>query len=210
MRKRGWMTAALLLAVSLTACAPKTEETKPETTIEETMQEMTSEAVPEGTEGAEETKEAETAASKLDEIHEAVQSAYGEDYIPNMAFDADMLKEQYGIEPDWYDSFIAEGPMISANVETFIGVEAKEGKAEAVAKALSAYRDSQLTAGIQYPINLPKLEASEVVSHGNYVFFVMLGTPDMEAEEQGEEAALASAKEKNQIGMDVIDSFFTE
>lgn len=38
----------------------------------------------------------------------------------------------------------------------------------------------------------------------------MLGSADTEAEEQGEEAALESAKANNQIGVDVIEGFFAE
>ena len=37
----------------------------------------------------------------------------------------------------------------------------------------------------------------------------MLGTPSAEAEMEGEEAALESAREQNQIAVDVIDSFFS-
>ena len=60
----------------------------------------------------------------------------------------------------------------------------------------------------QYPMNMTKLEASQVITHGDYVFFVMLGGADMEAEEQGADAALKSAKENNQIAVDVIAGFF--
>ena len=77
-----------------------------------------------------------------------------------------------------------------------------------MAQHLNDYRDSQLNGAMQYPMNLPKIEASQVVRHGDYVFFVMLGTPSEEAEVQGEEAALESAKENTQIAIDIIDGFF--
>ena len=118
------------------------------------------------------------------------------------------MKELFGINSDLYDSFIAEGPMISVHVDTFVAVKAKEGKGEEVAQHLNDYRDSQLNGAMQYPMNLPKIEASQVVRHGDYVFFVMLGTPSEEAEAQGEEAALESAKENTQIAIDIIDGFF--
>ena len=108
-----------------------------------------------------------------------------------------------------YETYVAEGPMISVHVDTFAAVEAKEGQADAVEQAFADYREAQLTQSAQYPMNLPKIEASQVVRHGNYVFFVMLGTPSAEAEMEGEEAALESAREQNQIAVDVIDSFFS-
>ena len=157
------------------------------------------------------TEEQTTTAAKeisLDEIHAAVKEAYGENYIPSAAFDEQGMKELFGINSDLYDSFIAEGPMISVHVDTFVAVKAKEGKGEEVAQHLNDYRDSQLNGAMQYPMNLPKIEASQVVRHGDYVFFVMLGTPFEEAEVQGEEAALESAKENTQIAIDIIDGFF--
>jgi len=157
------------------------------------------------------TEEQTTTAAKeisLDEIHAAVKEAYGENYIPSAAFDEQGMKELFGINSDLYDSFIAEGPMISVHVDTFVAVKAKEGKGEEVAQHLNDYRDSQLNGAMQYPMNLPKIEASQVVRHGDYVFFVMLGTPSEEAEAQGEEAALESAKENTQIAIDIINGFF--
>lgn len=171
---------------------------------------QTTQAVTEST-TEETTTEAPTTAVKeisLDEIHAAVKEAYGENYIPSAPFDEQGMKELFGVNSDLYDSFIAEGPMISVHVETFVAVKAKEGKGEDVAKHLNDYRESQLNDALQYPMNLPKLEASQVVRHGDYVFFVMLGSPSMEAEEKGEDAALESAKENNQIAIDIINGFF--
>lgn len=219
MRKRTMIFAAAALAAGLTACAPKTEATTPETTIEET-QETAQETVPAESEENDETESGETGAETnaetnaeisdelLGKIYAAVKEAYGEKYVPSMMFDETMMEGTFGITKEQYDSYVAEGPMISAHVEMFIGVKAKEGKAADVAKALEDYRKSQLDGAVQYPMNMPKIEASEVVTHGDYVFFIMLGSPEMEAEEQGEEAALESAKENNQIAVDTIAGFF--
>lgn len=215
MKKRTMIFAAAALAAGLTACAPKTETTAPETTIEET-QETTQESVPAESEGNDETASEETGAETnaeisdelLSKVYAAVKEAYGEKYVPSMMFDETMMEGTFGITKDQYDSYVAEGPMISAHVEMFVGIKAKEGKAADVAKALEDYRKSQLDGALQYPMNMPKIEASEVVTHGDYVFFIMLGSPEMEAEEQGEEAALESAKENNQIAVDTIAGFF--
>ena len=164
-----------------------------------------------GTTAAVETTVEETTAAKevdLDEIHTAVKEAYGDAYIPSMPFDGQMLDQMMGITEDMYENFIAEGPMISAHVDTFVAVKAKEGKGDEVKAALDSYRENLISNTMQYPMNMPKIQASEVYQNGDYVFFVMLGTPTMESEEQGEEAALKSAQENNKIGMDVIAGFF--
>lgn len=145
---------------------------------------------------------------ELEEVYTAVKQAYGEEYIPSAAYDEQAMKELFGISPDLYVSYIAEGPMISTHVDQFVLMEAKDGMGEEVEKLLNAYRDSQLNDAFQYPMNLPKIEASAVVRHEDYVFFVMLGTPSMESLDQGEEEALKSAIEKNQIAIDKINGFF--
>ena len=98
--------------------------------------------------------------------------------------------------------------MISTFVETFIGAKAKEGKGDEVETALNAYRDRLVNDTMQYPMNIAKIQASQVIRHGDYVFFVMLGAPTDAAMEEGDEAALKSASENNQIAIDIIDGYF--
>lgn len=50
--------------------------------------------------------------------------------------------------------------MISTFVETFIGVQAKDGKGDDVEAALNAYRDRLVGDTMQYPMNIAKIQAS--------------------------------------------------
>lgn len=145
---------------------------------------------------------------KLSDVLERVQKAYGENYIPNMDYDSQVLKDVFGISEDMYEEFVAQGPMISVQVDTFAGVRAKAGQADAVEAALKEYQKRQIEDSVQYPMNLAKVNASEVVRYGDYVFFVMLGEPTMESQDKGEEAALESARETNKIGLDAIAECF--
>ena len=155
------------------------------------------------------SQETEAAVSvSLDDVLNKVKEAYGEDYIPSTAMDEQMLNDIIGLSPELYESYVAEMPMISTFVETFIGVKAKEGQGDGVEKALTEYRDRLVNDTMQYPMNVSKIQASQVVRHGDYVFFVMLGGPDDAALEQGDEAALKSEEENNKIAIDVIDGFF--
>ena len=144
----------------------------------------------------------------LDDVLNKIKEAYGEGYIPNTPMDDQMLNDVIGLSPELCESYVAEMPMISTFVETFIGVKAKEGKCDDVEKALTEYRERLVGDTMQYPMNVSKIQASQVVRHGDYVFFVMLGGPDDAAMEQGDEAALKSAEENNKIAIDVIDGFF--
>ena len=133
---------------------------------------------------------------ELSEIAEAVKEKYGEDYLPSMPLEADMLKEIYGVNMDDVEEFVAEAPMMSAHVDTFIAMKAKEGKGEEI--------EAQLQ---KYPMNVAKVQAGQVVRHGDYVFYVMLGKYD-DRLDVSEEDSVKFAKEQVQIGLDTIASFF--
>ena len=144
----------------------------------------------------------------LDDVLNKIKEAYGEGYIPNTPMDDQMLNDVIGLSPELCESYVAEMPMISTFVETFIGVKAKEGKGDDVEKALTEYRERLVGDTMQYPMNVAKIQASQVIRHGDYVFFVMLGAPSDEAMEEGDEEALKSAAENNQIAVDIIDGYF--
>lgn len=188
MKKLIYMLAVVMTALGLTACGGKGEGSPAETTAE----------------SAKET------VVDLNELHDSVKEVYGDSYIPSFAYDAQALKDVFGVSEDLYEEFVAEGPMISVHVDTFLAVKAKSGKGPEVEKILTDYKTSLVESSTQYPMNLSKVEASEVLRHGDYVFFIMLGTPSQEAEEQGEEAALASAREENQKAAAVIEGFFDQ
>ena len=147
-----------------------------------------------------------TVDSKLTEIHEGVKEAYGDAYVPSSAIDGTMLGEVYGVNMDNVESFIAEGPMISAHVDTYVSIKAKEGKGEEVEKELKAYRDKVVSDSMQYPMNQEKVNASQVHRDGDYVFFVMLGGFGDDLEEGAD--MVKYAEEQTRIGLDKIKSFF--
>lgn len=143
-------------------------------------------------------------AAQLDEIHTAVKDAYGENYIPSMEIDATVLADVYGITEDMYDVIVAEGPMMSVHVDTFIAIHPTEGNEQAVIDALNAYRDTQINDALQYPMNLVKIQASEVKEIGDYVFFIMLGITDEMYDTEEDE--IKAYQELNQIAVDAIEA----
>lgn len=140
----------------------------------------------------------------LKEVHEKIQEAYGENYLPGMDYDSQILETVFGIQPEWIDEFIAQGPTMSAHVDTFIAIRATEGHAENVKKALETYRQTNIDSNMNYPMNLPKLEQSQVYQTGDYVFYVMLGAY-YDGEDAGEEQTFY--KEQTQIALDIIQEY---
>lgn len=147
------------------------------------------------------TQQTTQAPVTLTELHTAVKEAYGETYLPEMPYDAELFESLFGISSDLYEEFIAESPMMSAHVDTFIAVKAKEGKAEEVEQLLQTYQDNLLNNSFQYPINLGKVEGATLYRNGDYVFYFILGGYP----EDVEEVDAQKAQELNQIGLDAIE-----
>ena len=185
MKKRSLAIWIGIMVLSLAACGKK-EENTPVQTSSQTQTESQSE------------KEI-----SLEEIHNAVKEVYGENYLPEMPME---INDVLNISSDLYEEAIAETPMISAHVDTFIAIKAKEGKGEEVEKALTSYRDYLINDSLQYPMNVPKVNASSVLREGDYVFFVMLGQIKDDMAE--EEDMLKQAQESNQLAIDAIKKFF--
>ena len=185
MKKR---VLALMLAVSLALVACGGKENEKETTN-----------------GADSGSSAQIQDASMTVIHDAVKAAYGENYLPSMPYDDTSLQDVFGVDPEWCEEYIAEGPMISAHVDTFVGIKAKsEEDKNKVLGALEEYRNYLINDSFQYPANVMKVQASEVISFEDYVFFLMLGTVPMEVEEQGDDAILAEAEAQNQIAVEAI------
>lgn len=147
---------------------------------------------------------------EISEVADAVKKAYGEEYVPDTDVDSELLESVYGLTDDLYEDYIAQIPVISVNIDTFIAVKCKEGKQQDVVDALTKYQDDIKNDALQYPTNSVKIQASRIIEKEGYVFFVMLGVIPMDVEEQGEEAILKKAQENNDIAQKVIDGFFSE
>ena len=61
----------------------------------------------------------------IKKIRKAVVNTFGENYVADVALTSEEIKAKYGISPSWYTDAVAEVPMISSHVDTFIAVKAK-------------------------------------------------------------------------------------
>ncbi len=143
----------------------------------------------------------------FEESYNAVVNAYGEDYLAQMDLEEEMLSEIYGLNMGNVEEFFAQAPMMSTHVDTFIAVKAKEGMGEEVAADLTAYREKIIADSLNYPMNIPKIQASEVVVYGDYVYFIMLGKM-FEDYEAPEEEHLSFYQSETQRGKDALSALF--
>ena len=161
------------------------------------------ESVPESVPGDAGSDSAQGWSEEMEGLKAAVVEAVGEDeYWPNMAMDQEMAESVYGLKADLYEDYMAERPMISANVDELVIVKAKEDKADEVEAALNAYRDANVNDSMQYPQNLGKIQSSRVEKIGRYVVFVQLGGFAVDAE--NEEEGIRLCQEANDKAVEAI------
>lgn len=212
MKNKILKTFAVLTAIAMLSGCSNTNTSSDTatsgTTTTTTVESTENSAVPDGTSGTDQPTDG-SSDNLLSTIHEAVKSDFGGDYLPNIAVDEGSLSDRYGVTTDMYEDFIAEIPMISTNVDTFIGVYCKEGQEENVEAALEQYRDTIINDSMQYPFNIPKVQATEVERYGRYVFLISLGViPDELGED--EDAAYEYASTQNERAKDIIEQYVGE
>ena len=197
------LLCAALLAVSATACGGNGKDGSSDaesSTGQESGGESSEESVPSesmGTPSESVETSSESAETPSDGAGAAAVEAAEGGYWPDMALQPDMLEMSFGITADMYDDYMAEMPMMSAHVDTLLIVKAKEDKLETVQEIVEDYREAKVNDTMQYPMNLGKIQASQVETIGNYVVFVMLGGDTTDVEEQGDEAVVKTCQERN-------------
>ncbi|UJF15402.1 DUF4358 domain-containing protein [Jeotgalibaca sp. MA1X17-3] len=144
---------------------------------------------------------------ELSKVHEQVKQELGEDYLPSREMDLGEIEELTNIDEADVKEYIAEAPLMSTHVDTFIAVEAKDGKGDSIAEGLEKYRTYLVDQSMQYPMNLAKVEAAKVVQHGDYVFFLMVGKIDDSFDGDSKEALDFATAEVERVEK-VINSFF--
>lgn len=203
MKKKNLVIAGIgvmMIATALGGCGKKKEEADPTLTPTPTIT-VTPEPTP--------TPEPEKDPSEvLSDILAKVKEAYGENYRPRMAYDEHVYNEVMKIDSSLYDAAIGEGPMMSVHVEAFAGLHATEGNAEALKEAVLAYQDTLKNDTLQYPMNVPIIQASVVEAVGDYVFFYMLG--GLDTTDLSEEDAIQAWTEANKTASNAIHEVLGE
>ena len=202
MRKKFLVTAmALATATMLVACGNSNDTNDNSNNTNPTVTEAPAEPTPEATPTEAPQKDV---AQEIQNIHQAVQEAYGALYGPDTVADEYYLTDVLGLDASWYDAVIAEYPMMTNSVETFVLIHPTEGNQENVLNALKAYQEMRINDN-WYPSNLPRISGSLVEVVSDYVCFTALGGMVADEMMYEDEAALIEAyKESNQVAIDTI------
>lgn len=198
MKKLAILLSCLLISSSFTACSLFRRDE----VVEEVSPTPQATAVPDVTEDvAEDAVDMET--NTVDSYKNAVKDVYGDDYIPDKEMDEDEIEEKLGLSKDLYDEIWVEGSSLEENPDIFVVVKAKDGKTEEIEQILQQYKMA-LSEDTMYEANLDKINAGEVYTNGDYVFFMILGTNTFE-----DDTDLAEKfKEETKKGLDAIKEMF--
>ena len=107
------------------------------------------------------------------EIVNTLKNGLGESYLPNFVISEEDFQMMTGLTSDMYEEFYAEMPMIGMQADKLFVVRATDGVA--VLEAMEAYKTAQIEDAMQYPINKTKIENAVVTTHGDFVFYYILG-----------------------------------
>lgn len=141
----------------------------------------------------------------VEDIVNTLKNAYGENYLPSQMLEPDVFEQLTGLTSEDYSEYYAEMPMISTHVDSLFVVKAP-GNTENVAEKLSTYRQGLLESGLQYPMNVPKIESSVVEVYDDYVVFMMLGGyPENEVTDSENESVELPTEEDTKLA-----DFYTE
>lgn len=123
--------------------------------------------------------ETKAATGQVTAVYDAVMtSIFGEEHSLMAQEDMVQIEEMFGLTEDMMKEFYIALPMMNVQVDTFIGVEANEGKVKEVETALNAYKDRIIADREAFPYlpdHLPKAKAAQVVVFDDYVFYLSLG-----------------------------------
>ena len=143
----------------------------------------------------------------LKDIITSVSKELGEHYLPDRQMTMEEAEALFDISKDQVEEMIIEAPTISVHVDMFAAIKAKEDQADAVEEKMIAFMEMMQANTMQYPMNEAKVEASRVVRHGNYIFYILLGKFDNRDNATPEERLEFAKSEVDRVEA-VINKFF--
>lgn len=177
--------------LTMTACVSKAEgepesnspipkmSTEPTITVEPTSTPtQTVEPTAEPTKRSADNKTVEQHKALIEKIYNAVKARCTYKAELMVQDDETYMSDVLGLDSSWYDVAIVEIPMFSTNVDMFAVIHPTEGNFENVEAAIKNYQDFVINDSFQYPMNVEKVKKCKAEAIGDYVFFILLNSPD--------------------------------
>ncbi len=182
--------AVIVMAAAFVGCNPSTNDTSSETVDPQTK--------------------LETILADVKKAYEsdAEYSAFLQDPNYFTRLDVDMFADMYLVDKANVEVLVAEMCGMITSIDRFIGIKAVEGKGEEVATAIRTFHENSEATLAWYPQNVAKTETAQIIVHGDYVFYVILGSNPAIDAELSEADALTFAETEVKKAVDVINAAF--
>jgi len=115
-----------------------------------------------------------------------VESENPEDWVPVNLFKVAGTEEDSFmciIDPALCEYYFSEAPTYMTQIDQLTIIKPAAGKTDAVVAALEEYNEFQQM--MQYPMNVAKAQAAQIIQKGDYVFFIRLGVLPEYTEPEG-------------------------
>ena len=91
-----------------------------------------------------------------------------------MELDAEMMKDMYGVDPEWLTAYTCQIPMMNVHATEIFVAHVKDGHMEDVKKAIEARKESlDMTWSMYLPAQYELVQKSETLTSGNYILFAV-------------------------------------
>lgn len=136
-------------------------------------------------------------------IYNKLTEVYSSDewvYLPENIGD-DTLGFEMGIKRDMYKTFFCKKSLDEYTSDIFLGICAQDGKAEEVKNQLYNYKDKLTLKFESVPAQIERIQSADIVQHGDYVYFILLGKLDVTL--SGEQVR-AQTKQSNSKAVEIV------
>ena len=91
-----------------------------------------------------------------------------------MELDAEMLKDMYGVDPEWLTAYTCQIPMMNVHATEIFVAHVKDGHMEDVKKALEERQKSlEMTWEMYLPAQYELVKNSQTLTSGNYILYAV-------------------------------------
>lgn len=135
-------------------------------------------------------------------LAEKVVSAYADNYLPDTDMPKELIEGEFGLTEDMYTDIYAQLPAVGFHPDRLVIVKPASGKEQEVKTALVQALTRLKEQSFQYPQNIAKVNAAEILTRDGYYCFMLLGAPDEQSETEEQQAKFA--EEQMKIGIDAF------
>lgn len=150
----------------------------------------------------------ESSAIAADIVLDDILNAYAEEYLATSEIPMEALEAEFGLTSDMYAETKGMMPVMSTHNDRIAIVKAKADQTDLVEQTLPTANQEIIDITMQYPMNVPKTNATQVVRHGDCVAFLLAGTIDDFTDPEGEEAQ-QHTKQQVKTAVDAFNSAFS-